>query len=84
MCVVAGNRSISRIIPLKMALGELLAGFEGSDVVRFLPDALTTYRPAYELQYPFGWQFLPLGERTVESPPVEIECVDALSDPRLW
>ena len=50
----------------------------------FLPDALTTYRPAYELQYPFGWQFLPFGERTVESPPVEIECVDALSDPRLW
>lgn len=42
------------------------------------------YLPPYELQYPFGWQGLLLGDRKPPTSPVRINCVAALRDPALW
>ena len=50
----------------------------------FSADLAEGYIPPYELEYPFGWQAIKLGESQTVNVPVEITCVDALCNSRLW
>lgn len=50
----------------------------------FSADAAQQYTAPYKLQYPFGWQAIVLNESDVEKPPVTIDCVTSLQDPKLW
>lgn len=50
----------------------------------FSEDAAVRYSPAYQLQYPFGWQGVFLHEPAAERAPATITCVTCLNDPALW
>jgi len=50
----------------------------------FDADTASGYSPAYELQYPFGWQAIILNEGVFSESTVRISCVDPLNDPELW
>ena len=50
----------------------------------FSTDAANRYTPPYELQYPFGWQAIALGECNVEKKSVNVTCVASLCDPGFW
>lgn len=50
----------------------------------FRADLASEFLPPYELEYPFGWQAMPLtAGRLVESA-VKIACVDSLNHAELW
>ena len=38
----------------------------------------------FDLEYPFGWQAMPLTQTETEKQPVKITCVPALMNPELW
>lgn len=50
----------------------------------FSTDGADLYGPPYPLQYPFGWQVLPLNQAGRPKSPVTITCVASLSNPQLW
>ena len=50
----------------------------------FNADAAVRYLPPFKLQYPFGWQGLPLKEFGGGNSSVKIVCVESLNDPALW
>ena len=50
----------------------------------FSAEAAERYIPPYELQYPFGWQGIPLNEFRTGDSPVKMACVASLCDPALW
>jgi putative acetyltransferase len=50
----------------------------------FSTDGAALYDAPYTLQYPFGWQALPLNRGGSPESPVTITCVASLSDPQLW
>lgn len=50
----------------------------------FTADAAAHYSSGYRLQYPFGWQAIVLNHYDADNRTVEIVCVNALRDPRLW
>jgi len=50
----------------------------------FNADAASGYSPAYELEYPFGWQAIILNEAVLTESTVTISCVNTLNDPELW
>jgi putative acetyltransferase len=50
----------------------------------FAADRAECYSPPYQLQYPFGWQGMALGDFDFPSSSVNISCVSSLSNPSLW
>lgn len=51
----------------------------------FSPETAESFIPPYDLQYPFGWQAMALGEETEDIEDAgRITCVPALSRPNLW
>ena len=50
----------------------------------FNAETASKYYTSYELQYPFGWQAITLNDCSNITEPVTINCVESLSDPKLW
>ena len=50
----------------------------------FDAELAAAYLPAYELEYPSGWQAIMLNQTDLKKTPVNLTCVDALNDPALW
>lgn len=50
----------------------------------FRAEAAEPFVPAYELQYPFGWQAVVLNPGGLESKSGQVVCVDSLNNPTLW
>lgn len=50
----------------------------------FRTDVANCCLPPYELEYPFGWQGIALGDQNILSSTIPITCVPCLSDPALW
>lgn len=50
----------------------------------FSAEMAERYVPPYDIDHPFGWQGVALGEPRLPESPLRIECVASLRDPRLW
>jgi putative acetyltransferase len=50
----------------------------------FSGDAAEPFTPAYDLQYPLGWQAIVLDKALAKACAGGIACVPALCNPRLW